>query len=63
MTDQPDPTFTVVEAAKLLDVQPAVLRRWIAEEKIAATKAGRSSRIALYEVKRVEGGRVSVSAP
>lgn len=49
-----EPTLTVTEAAKRLDVQPAMVRRWIAEGKIAATKSGRSHRIEVSEVDRAK---------
>jgi excisionase family DNA binding protein len=50
----PAPTLTVLEVAHRLNVQPAVVRRWIAEGRIEAVRSGKGHRVALSEVERVK---------
>lgn len=58
MTGQPaPPSLTVLEVAQRLDVQPAVVHRWIAEGRMEAVRSGKSYRVALSEVERVKGER------
>jgi excisionase family DNA binding protein len=47
------PTLTVLEVAQRLDVQPALVRRWIAEGRLEAMRSGKGHRIALSEVERM----------
>lgn len=50
-------TLTVIEVAQRLKVQPAEVRRWIAEGRLAAVRSGKSFRVAVSEVERVKGER------
>lgn len=47
-----DEIMTVVEAAKLLDVKPTLVRRWIREERLPAKRIGK--RLYVLDRKHVE---------